>query len=163
MRRIFPIALVVLSFAAASGAADDLLSLELSARGEGQQQTARGQAWSSPADLARPVLTARSRARLRIRWSVGNQEKTGSIPDVTLHFFLDRENAIGERVPPKPGADVVYESALVMDLAAHTTSSADFVLETPQPGNYLLRLETIGAARTHGHEHFAAIDLKVVP
>jgi hypothetical protein len=163
VRRIFLVALVVLSFAAASGAADDLLRLELSALANGQQQTARGQASSSPPDPARPVIPAKSGARLRIRWSVGNQEKTGNIPDVTLHFFLERENAIGERVPPKPGADVVYESALVMDLTARATSSADFVVEAPQAGSYLLRLETIGAARTHGHEHFAAIDLKVVP
>jgi hypothetical protein len=165
VKRIFLAVLIgpaLLHVAALSGA-DDLLTLELSARAESRQQTARGQASSLPAGTARPVLTARSAERLRIRWSAANQDKTGNIPDVTVHFFLDRENAIGERVPPKPGADVVYESALVTDLAAQGTSSADFVVEAPQAGNYLLRLETIGAARTHGHEHFAAIDLKVVP
>jgi hypothetical protein len=80
---------------------------------------------------------------------------------VTVHFFVDREDAIGQRDVPKPGADVVYESALTMDFAAHAKSSGDFVMEVPPVGNYLLRLETIGAARSHGHEHFAAIDLKV--
>jgi hypothetical protein len=137
--------------------------MELSARTGSLQQSAHGQAASPSASQARPVLTAKATAPLRIRWAVANQEKTATISDVTVHFYLNRENAIGERVPPKPGADVVYESALMMDLGAHATSSADFVVEAPEAGNYLLRLETIGAARTHGHEHFAAMDLKVVP
>jgi hypothetical protein len=162
VRQIFLIAWVVLSFPAASGAVEDLLTMELSARTGSLQQTAGGQASTSSAgDLVRPVLAAKPTARLRIRWSVANQEKAGNISDVTVHFFLDRENAIGDRVPPKPGADVVYESALVVDLAAHATTSADFVVEAPGPGNYLLRLETIGATRVHGHEHVAAMDLKV--
>ena len=31
----------------------------------------------------------------------------------------------------------------------------------PEPGNYLLRVETIGLAPKHPHEHFAAMDLVV--
>ena len=44
---------------------------------------------------------------------------------------------------------------------ARARSSADFVIEVPPAGNYLLRLETIGSSSSHGHEDFAAIDLKV--
>ena len=49
----------------------------------------------------------------------------------------------------------------MMDFAPQAKSSADFVIEVPEPGSYLLRLETIGAAKAHGHEHVAAMDLRV--
>lgn len=167
MRRFLLIVSLCLFVAAARSAlcaGGDLFTMELSARVDSQQQTARGQPSSAPAtNAARPVLTAKSKAKLRIGWSVINQEKTGSIPDVTVHFFLDKEYAIGQREVPKPGSNVVYESALVMDFPAQAKSAADFLVEVPDAGNYLLRLETIGAAKTHGHEHFAAMDLKVVP
>jgi hypothetical protein len=150
MRRFFPIASLVLLYVSLS-AADDPLSMELSARADAEQQIAHGQPASSVSS-ARPVLTAKSKTKIRIRWTIVNQEKTGNIPDVTVHFLLARDQK-----------DSVYESALVMDFAAHAKSAADFVVEAPAAGSYVLRLETIGAARTHGHEHLAAMDLKVLP
>src|SRR5262245_51328613 len=163
MKRFLWIALLCLFVAVARSAlaADDPLTIELWARVDGQRQTARGQPWPAPTNSARPMLTAKSKAKLRIGWSITNQEKTGSIPDLTIHFFLDRY-APGQREVPKPGASVVYESALIMDFDAQAKSAADFVVEVPDAGNYVMRLDTIGAAKTHGHEHFVAMDLKVV-
>jgi hypothetical protein len=159
--RVFLISLVLCATVTVR-ADDDPFALELSARAGRQQQTARGQSASAPAaNAVRPILTATPATRLQIRWSIVNQNNTENIPDVTVHFFVDRESAIGERDVPKPGADVVYESALTMDFAARARSSADFAIEVPPAGNYLLRLETIGASRSRGHEDFAAIDLKV--
>ena len=145
-------------------AADDPFAIELSVRAENQQQTARGRSTATPATRAnRPVLTAKAKTKLRIRWSVLNAETTGTIPDVTVHMLLDTQDAIGQREAPAPSPDAVYESALVMDFAAHAKSSADFTLETPEPGSYLLRVETIGAARTRRDEYVASMDLKVLP
>jgi hypothetical protein len=161
-RRVLLISLVL--FATSTVRADDgPFTLELSARADSQQQTARGQSASGSAATspARPVLAARASSKLQIRWSIVNQNRTGNLQNVTVHFFLDRENTIGQRDVPQPGAGVVYESALTMDFAARAKSSADFVIEVPPAGNYLLRLETIGAAMSNGHEDFAAIDLKV--
>ena len=153
--------LILLSIAI-TRAADDDLSIELVARVDNQQQTVRGDAIAGSATgTARPVLTGRSKSALRVRWTIVNEGKTAGIPDVTVHFVLDKENAIGQREVPKPGPDAVYESALIMDFAPQGKSSGDFVIEVPEPGSYLLRLETIGAAKTHGHEHVAAMDLKV--
>ena len=128
-------------------AADDLFIMELSARVDAQQQTARGQAVSPTSNRSpRAVLATKLGTRIRIQWSIVNQEKTGIIPDVTVHLLLDH----GQK-------DAVYESALVMDFAAQARSSADVVVAAPAPGNYVLRLETIGAARSHGHEHLAGL------
>ena len=134
-------------------AAGDLFIMELSARADAQQQTAHGQAVSPTSNRSpRAVLATKSGSRIRIRWSIVNQEKTGVIPDVTVHLLLDNDQK-----------DAVYESALVMDFAAQAKSSGDFVVAAPAPGNYVLRLETIGAARSHGHEHVAVMDVKVLP
>ena len=134
-------------------AADYLFTMELSARVDAEQQTAHGQPVSTALNRSpRAVLATKSGTRIRIRWSIVNQEKTGIIPDVTVHLLLDRDQK-----------DAVYESALVMDFAAQAKSSGDFVVAAPVPGNYVLRLETIGAARSHGHEHAAVMDVKVLP
>ena len=134
-------------------AADDLFTMELSARVDAAQQTAHGQPVSPALNRSpRAVLATKSGTKIRIRWSIVNQEKTGIIPDVTVHLLLDHDQK-----------DAVYESALVMDFAAQARSSADFVVAALAPGNYVLRLETIGAARSHGHEHAAVMDVKVRP
>ena len=153
---------LILSIAITRAADGDLFTVELLARVDNQQQTVRGDATAvSAGGSASPALTGKSKSTLRVRWTIVNEGKAAGIPDVTVHFVLDKENTIGQRDVPKPGPDVVYESALMMDFAPQAKSSADFVIEVPEPGSYLLRLETIGAAKTHGHEHVAAMDLRV--
>jgi len=162
MRRALFLWSLILSIAMTRAADGDLFSVELQARVDNQQQTVRGDATAaSSSGSTRPVLTGKSKSTLRVRWTIVNEGKTANIPDVTVHFVLDKENAIGQREVPKPGPDVVYESALMMDFAPQAKSSGDFVIEVPEPGSYLLRLETIGAVKTHGHEHVAAMDLRV--
>src|SRR5437764_15466013 len=124
MRRTpFLCSLILISIAITRAADGDLFSVELVARVDNEQQTVRGRAAASAGGLTRPVLTARSKATLRVRWSIVNEEKAKSIPDVTVHFVLDKENTIGQPEIPKPGPDVVYESALIMDFAPQATSS----------------------------------------
>jgi len=162
MRPALFLSSLILSIAIIRAADGDPFSVELLARVDNQQQTVRGDATAASAGgSARPVLTGKSKSTLRVRWTIVNEGKTANIPDVTVHFVLDKENAIGQRDVPKAGPDVVYESALMMDFAPQAKSSGDFVIEVPEPGSYLLRLETIGAAKAHGHEHVAAMDLRV--
>src|SRR5262245_24185599 len=148
-------AAIILTLVSPSHAAQDLFVLQLSVQSGGDQRTAQ--------DTRRPVLTVKPNARPRVKWSAVNQQKSGTLRDVTMHLVVDKENTVGQREQPKPGPDVVYESALVMYFAPQAKSEADFTLDAPQPGAYLLRLETIGAAATHGHEHVVAIDLQVQP
>lgn len=134
-------------------ATDDLLNMELTARADSQQQTVHGQPVSSQGAAPRPALAVKAKTKLRIQWSVINGEKTARLTDVTVHLVFD-----------KAGGDAVYESAFLMDFAAQAKSTGDVVVQAPQQaGDYRLRLETIGAAKTHGHEHAASIDVKVLP
>lgn len=143
------------------GAQGDGLVVELQAKTDGQQRTASGSSTAGAAGT-RPVLTATAGHNVSVQWSIVNQDKTTGLADVTVHCFLTKENAIGQSGAPQLGSDVSYESAVVMDFAPQAKSAADFVLQAPEPGNYLLRVETVGALKQHGHEHFAAIDVKVV-
>src|SRR5437899_894926 len=105
MRRApFLCSLILISIANPRAADGDLFSVELVARVDNQQQTVRGQTTvASPSGFTRPVLTAKSKATLHVRWSIVNEGKTVSIPEVTVHFVLDKENTIGQRDVPKPG------------------------------------------------------------
>ncbi|HZT33715.1 MAG TPA: hypothetical protein VFA33_27745 [Bryobacteraceae bacterium] len=151
--------LPVLLGGALAASADDLCT-RLAARSGGRQQTAAGQA-ANAAPAPRPLLVVKSGAPISVEWSVVNADKPGAIRDVTLHCFLAPESTAGQRETPKLGPDTVYESALTMDFEAKGRGAADFVLQAPAPGVYLLRVETIGAAKDHGHEHYAAMDVKV--
>jgi hypothetical protein len=157
--RVCSIGLVFLStniagIARISGATD-LLEMELSARADAQQRAVHDQPGTSPSSPSgttpRPSLTAKANGKLRIQWSATNGDKTARLVDVTLHLVLD-----------KPGSEAIYESALVVDLT-QTKTTGDVLVQVPQQtGDYRLRLETIGAAKVHGHEHVAAMDVKVV-
>jgi hypothetical protein len=50
-----------------------------------------------------------------------------------------------------------------MDFGPQGKSTGDFGIESPDAGNYVLRVETIGDGKTPRDECFAAIDLKVIP
>ena len=132
-------------------------SVGLQARSQAQQQVAR----SADASKARPVLAAKAGENLRVQWTVMNAEKGPAVPDVTVHVFLERESAAGQIEPPKPGAQAAYESALIMDFEPGAKSSGDLLVQAPGSGIYLLRVETIGAAKKLGREYFTALDVKV--
>lgn len=139
-------------------ASDREFALRLEARWGEQEQAARS---DSSAAAARPVLTAKTKTPLRVRWSASSLAKTGAVTDVTVHCFLAKEAALGQRALPDLTDGAPYESALTMDFAPGRESSADFVLQLPEPGDYLLRVETLDPQRPEKSPDFAALDVRV--
>src|SRR4051812_36111403 len=86
---------LVAAMAAAGGpaqtAGEDLFTLELSAQAASQQQSAHGGP-VTPQLTARAVLNAKPAARLRIRWTAFNQDKSALVGDVTIHVVLNAVN-----------------------------------------------------------------------
>jgi hypothetical protein len=76
-----------------------------------------------------------------------------------LHVFLDRGDA--RAASPKPGPKALYESALIQDFEAGAKSSGDFRMPIMEPGTYLVRVETIGAAKKLGKEVAAVMQVSV--
>ena len=55
--------------------------------------------------------------------------------------------------------DPLQESALWMDFKPGSMATGKFSVAIAEPGAYLLRVETREMLATHGHEHYAALDL----
>ncbi len=98
---------------------------------------------------------------VRVSWHAENTGEAKEFEDVLVHFFVVKEEKTGQIEVPKLTENVMYEGALTMDFKPHEKADWQFALTIPEPGSYLLRVETIGMLDKHGHEHYAAMDLIV--
>jgi hypothetical protein len=109
----------------------------------------------------RGILEARAGQDITVKWTLTCTAKKEEFKDVTVHFFVVKEEKTGQRAVPKLDKDVTAESALTMDFKPKDKSDGELTFKIETPGNYLLRLETLNGAGAEGHEHFAALDLVV--
>jgi|HubBroStandDraft_6_1064221.scaffolds.fasta_scaffold212289_2 hypothetical protein len=109
----------------------------------------------------RPVMEIGQNVPIVLSWHAENTDKSDAYEDVLMHFFVVEEKRVGQADVPKLSAGVVYEGALTMDFRPHDKTDWRMTLKIPDTGTYLVRVETIGMAAKHGHEHFAAIDLVI--
>jgi len=134
-----------------AGANDFTINLKL--QSGGREQTAiSGQ--SGP-----PTFAAKAKESVWFQWSVVNGAAGIALSDVTLHVFLDRGDA--RAAAPKPGPKALYESALIQDFEPGVKSSGEFRMAMPEAGTYLVRVETIGAAKKLGREVAAVMQVSV--
>jgi hypothetical protein len=158
--RLLACALLVL-FATGLRAADDAFVIEVSAKPDGGQGVSSRSA--DAATRARMTIAAQPRRKLEIKWSVTAAAGSKPAANVTVHAFLERSAAVGTAASPKPGPNAPYESAVGVDFSAGSKATGQISFEVPDAGDYLLRVETIGAAATAGREQAAALDVKVTP
>jgi hypothetical protein len=144
-----------LGFCPSLAGANFTINLLVRAAGR-QQSTASGQPGG-----ARPRLAAKVGDILLVQWSAANPDTASALSDVTLHVFMERGSALLREETPKPSANAVYESAVVLDFEPGAKSSGEFRLPLSESGDYLLRVETIGASKKLGRESFAAIEVSV--
>lgn len=153
---------VGLALLLASGARAADFAIELQVQVGKQSLTAR----EEKADVGatpkkRAVLRIKVGDKIRVRWTMTNRDKAAS-KNVLVHFFAVKETELGQKVMPKLDKGVQAESALVMDFNPKDKAAGELNFAVPQPGPYLLRLETIGAAvGERGQEFFAALELLV--
>jgi hypothetical protein len=110
---------------------------------------------------SRPVAELERGKTVVLTWHAESKDKSETYEDVLLHFFVVEEKRIGQSQVPKLSAGVIYEGAATMDFRPRDAADWQASFKIPEAGNYLLRVETIGMAARHGHEHFAAMDLRV--
>lgn len=111
--------------------------------------------------VSRPVAELEHDKAIVLSWHAESKDKSETYEDVLMHFFVVEEKKIGQAEVPKLSAGVVYEGALTMDFRPRDAADWHAMFKVADPGTYLVRVETIGMAAKHGHEHFAAIDLVV--
>jgi hypothetical protein len=110
----------------------------------------------------RAVLRIKAGDKVQVRWTMTNRDPKAVVKNVLVHFFAVKEDELGQKVQPKLDKGVQAESALIMDFNPKDKAKGELSFTVPNPGPYLVRLETIGAAvGADGQEFFAALELMV--
>jgi hypothetical protein len=107
----------------------------------------------------RPVLKARVGDRITVQFIMTNVYPHAVAKNAGVHYFVVREQAIGQKAVPALAGDVVTEGRLAFDLKPQARIGTRQQIVIRRPGNYLLRVESERTQREH--EHFAAIDLQI--
>lgn len=148
-----------LSLAAAARAEHAKINLEVSTRG-GQQQTAYvDQTPPESGKNPRPVVKAKVGEPVRIQYVLTNVYPHKTLENVVVHFFVAKQQKVGQKELPDLRGDVVLETAFDMDFKPGTKAGARTTVKIDTPGAYLIRIETKNTQSDH--EHFSAIDLVV--
>lgn len=103
-----------------------------------------------------PVFTVKRGETLSVQWTATNPARGPALSEVTMHTVLDKDGAAAQ----KPGPNALYEGAVNLDFRPGDRSSGNFRMPMVEPGNYLLRVETVGVRAKAGAESFAT--LKVI-
>lgn len=107
----------------------------------------------------RPVLKAKAGDRIKIQWFFTNLYPHKTIENVVVHFYIAREQEVGQKEPPAVDENAVLETAFDMDFKPNGKAGARSSLTIDEPGVYLIRVESLQTQSDH--EHFAAIDLVI--
>jgi len=106
----------------------------------------------------RPVLKARVGDKITIQFIMTNVYAHASAPDAGVRYYVVREKEIGQKTVPAL-QNVTVEGSFTFDLKPKARIGARQRIAISEPGNYLLRVESLRTQREH--EHFAAIDIQV--
>ena len=136
------------------GAGANDFTINLKVQSGGREQTAISGQPAAPS-----VISAKVKEVVSVQWSVANGAMGTALSDITLHVFVDRGDA--RAAAPKPGPKALYESALIQDFEPGVKSSGEFRMPMPEAGTYLVRVETIGAAKKLGKEAAAVMQVSV--
>jgi len=109
----------------------------------------------------RPSLSMLPGQTAHVSWQAKNSSKSDPFKDVIVHFFVVHEEKLGQAEVPKVKENAVYEGALTTDFEPQETANWDFDLKIDAAGSYMLRVETVGMQESHGHDHYAVLDLSV--
>jgi hypothetical protein len=154
-----PASLAVVLILATSGRAEHAkIHLEVSAPGV-QEVAFVDQTPPEYGKNPRPVLKVKAGDPIKVQWTLTNIYPHKTLENVVVHFFVAREDKVGQKPLPKLDDDVVHESAFDMDFKPGTKAGARMTLRLDTPGTYLMRVES--KETQSDHEHFAAIDIVV--
>lgn len=107
----------------------------------------------------RPVLKAKVNEPIRIQVLLTNVYPHKTLENVVVHFYIAKEQKIGQKELPDLKGDVIIETAFDMDFKPGGKAGQRSTVKIDTAGVYLVRIETRNTQSDH--EHFAAIDLVV--
>ena len=107
----------------------------------------------------RPVFKTKIDEPLLLQFIITNVYPHGELKDVTIRYFLVRQDKVGQKKLPDLEKGTITQGRFVLNLKPKARVGARVAFTIPEPGVYLLRVQT--ANTKSDHEHFSAIDLVV--
>lgn len=155
-----PLLAALLLLVAATSATAEHAKLNLDVIVPGDQKTAHvDQTPPASGKNPRPVVKAKVGDAIKIEWHFQNVYPHKTLKDVVVHFYVARQEKVGQKDLPRLGDDVTLETAFEMDFKPGAKAGARGTLRIDSPGVYLVRVES--RQTDSDHEHFAAIDLVI--
>lgn len=158
---LLPLALLLLAAPAAARAEHAVIDLQLIGP-QGRQEAAEEQ--EPPGrGLPRPQLTVKAGDPLVLHFLLTNVYPHGMLKNVGVRYYVVRTGKFD--VAPAPSlsdaaaGDVVTSGEATLNFKPKCRIGARLKFRVPQPGIYLVRVETLNT--DSDHEHYAAIDLEV--
>ena len=139
---------------ACPGAAIGDFTLNLKVQAGRREQTVA----SGKSNSTLTVFPAKVMEVVSVQWSAVNGVRDVTLSDVTLHVFMER---VSGSANVRPSAKALYEGAVIVDFEPGAKSIGEFRMPMPESGKYLVRVETIGAAKKVGREIVAEMQVSV--
>jgi hypothetical protein len=108
---------------------------------------------------ARPLFKVKANDRLVLQFILINTYPHGVNKDVTVRYGVVRREKVKQKDVPDFRGDMVTKGQFQLNFKPKTRVGARVAFTIPEPGIYMLRVDTINTASDH--EHFSAIDLQV--
>jgi len=106
----------------------------------------------------RPVLRAKAGDTIAFQFMMTNVYAHESARNAGIRFYIVREPKLGQKAVP-PLENLTAEGSFTFNLKPRAKIGTKERVVMPQPGIYLLRVESLRTQRDH--EHFSAIDLEI--
>ncbi len=106
----------------------------------------------------RPVAKVQVGEPLVLQFVLTNKYPHGVLKDVTVRYYLVREDKLGQKNLPDLSKGTVTEGKFTMNFKPDCRVGAHVAFKVTEPGLYLLRVETLNT--DSDHEHFSAIDVQ---
>jgi hypothetical protein len=107
----------------------------------------------------RPLAKVKVKEPLILQFFLTNNYPHGANKNVTVRFFVVREEKVRQKRLPDLSKGIVTEGQLLMNFKPKCRVGARMSFTIKEKGIYLLRVQTSNT--NSDHEHFSAIDLVV--
>lgn len=107
----------------------------------------------------RPVFKAKVNEPLVLQFILTNIYPHGELKDVTVRYFVVRQDKIGQKKLPGLESGTITQGRFILNLKPKGRVGTRSAFTIPEPGAYLLRVQTTNTKSDH--EHFSALDLLV--
>lgn len=107
----------------------------------------------------RPLATVKSGEPLVIQFLLDNLYPHGVVKNVKVRYYVVPIERPRQKTAPPPDDTAIAQGEIVMTFKPKCRVGARMQLRAPEPGLYLVRVDTVKTESDH--EHFAAIDLRV--